>query len=275
MSPDLPFDIIALVIDIIGANEDADLLKELALVSHSFFQICSKHLFATIELRDLPGYHIASPKKGFAKLLKSRPDVVRYIRKLTYKVSRPAYIFQDDDHLLSSILLHLLPSFSRLNCLAISASSLDWNTLDTSLTSALIHLMHLPTINHIDLSYIQNFPLFSLTLSVNLHRLDICRLTLHNPLKEDFPEILVGMMPKIREFHASVSSQLTRKLLHAKRQDGQPAFNFMDLRQFTTELHQIESDDERDIQYLLQNAKLLESFDLFVGDGRSIPVHAI
>ena len=39
MSSVLPFDIIALIIDIVGENQDTNLLKELALVSHSFLQI--------------------------------------------------------------------------------------------------------------------------------------------------------------------------------------------------------------------------------------------
>ena len=267
MSPDLPFDIIALVIDIVGANKNTDLLKELALVSHSFLQICSKHLFATVELRDyedVPGRHLSSSKTGFVKLLKSRPDVVRFIRKLTYRVSAaPSPIFQENDHLLSSILLHLLPSFSRLNSLAISASRLNWNNLDTSLTSAFLRLMHLPTINHIHLSYIDNFPLSSLTTCVNLRLLSIIQLhTL------DFPEI-VEMMPKIRVFRTSGSCQLTRKLLHAKRQDGQPAFNFMDLRRISATLNDFESGDW-DIQHLLQNAELLESFFLYIGQSGSI-----
>ena len=79
MSPVLPFEIITLIIDIVGENEDTNLLKELALVSHSFLQICSKHLFAVIELDDA----CLSSKRGFVKLLKSRPEVVEYIRKLT------------------------------------------------------------------------------------------------------------------------------------------------------------------------------------------------
>ena len=87
MSPVLPFDIIALIIDIVGENEDTNLLKELALVSYFFHQNCSKHLFATIELHDAdPDNRIASSKKGFVKLLTSRPDVVKHIRKLTYEV---------------------------------------------------------------------------------------------------------------------------------------------------------------------------------------------
>ena len=175
MSPVLPFEIITVIIDIAGEDKDIGLLKELALVSHSFLQICSKHIFATVELRDyvdVPSDQFSSSKKGFIKLLISRPDVVRYIRKLTYRVSR-AQICRDYDHLLSSILLHLLPSFSSLNYLAISASSVNWNNLDTSLTSAFLRLMHLPTINHIHLSYIGNFPLLSLAPCVNLRLLDI------------------------------------------------------------------------------------------------------
>ena len=85
----LPFDIIAQIIDTVGENKETNLLKELALVSHCFHQICCKHLFATIDLHDAdPDYALASSKKKFVKLLRSRPDVVIYIRKLTYKVGK-------------------------------------------------------------------------------------------------------------------------------------------------------------------------------------------
>ena len=121
MSPVLPFDILTLIIDIVGENKETHLLKELALVSHSFLQICSNHLFATVELHDGdPRHHVASSKKGIVKLLKSLPDasVVNYIRKLTYKVGYNKI----DDHLLTPILLNFLPTFSRLNCFTITAS---------------------------------------------------------------------------------------------------------------------------------------------------------
>ena len=155
MSPVLPFDIFALIIDIVGENKDTKLLKELALVSHSLHQICIKHLFANVDLYEYS-------KKGFVKLVKSRPNVVYYIRKLTYKVSSK----NSDDHLLAPILSNFLPTISRLNCLAINGSNFHWKELDSSLTSAFLHLMSLPTINHIDLSYIKNFPLSSFASSV-------------------------------------------------------------------------------------------------------------
>ena len=282
MSPVLPFDIIALIIDIVGENKDKNLLQELALVSQFFLQICSKYLFSTAELHDaVPKRHIASSKKGFVKLLKSRPDVVKYIRKLTYKMenNNPFHSPQisptnsslvNDDYLLSPILPNFLRTIAHLDCLTITASKLDWNTLDSSLTSALLHLMHLPTINHIDLSFIQNFPLSSLTASVNLRRLDIFYLTHFDPDGDDgsFETVQSETMPNIREFHTSGSDLVTTKLLRVKRQDGRPAFNFMDLRRLS--ISSIRAKDEWNIRHLLQNAKLLENLDLSVGRFQSL-----
>ena len=91
--------------------------------------------------------------------------------------------------------------------------------------------MHLPTINYIDLSCNRGFLLSSFTPSVNLvYRLDILFLGLSE--EKDFLEIVIPSetMPRIREFHTLVSSSLTTALLHAKNQDGQPAFDLTDLR---------------------------------------------
>ena len=178
-----------------------------------------------------------------------------------------------DDHLLSPILSNFLPTLSRLNCLAINASNLDWNALDSSLTSAFLHLMSLPTINHIDLSYIRNFPLSSLTSSVNLLRLDILCLTRFEYFDyhgEDnfFKTVQSETMPKIREFNTSGSYLLTMKLLDVKGQDGQPAFNFMDLRQLSMSFIHLE--EKRNIRCLLENAKLLERLHLSVDIGLSL-----
>ena len=249
----------------VGENKDINLLKELALVSHAFLQICNKHLFATVKLHDaVPEHHVASSKKEFVKLLLSRPYVVKYIRNLTYKVSinhgiRGFYPCSDhDDRLLSPILPNLLRTISRLNCLKISASVLNWNKLDFSLTSAFLHLMHLPTINHIDLSSIINFPLSSLTPSVNLLRLGMSCV---DPLLEGGSDKFVvqsEMMPKIREFHTSESVQMTMKLLRAERQDGRPAFNFIDLRRLSIS----SCYPKWSVLYLLQKAKLLEHLSI-------------
>ena len=278
MSPVLPFDIIALIIDNVG-EDDTNILKELALVSHSFLEISSKYLFATIELHDADSkHHVASSKKGFVKLLRSKPDVVKYIRNLTYNIERdhvqsqlpqfsPHLNIDNDDNLLSPILPNILRTISRLNCFKISASLLDWNHLNASLTSAFLHLMHLPTTNHIDLSSINNFPLPSLTLSVGLLRLDMSRLICSDVdrLEEDgSPEFVVQseMRFKIREFHTTDSSQVTMELLHTKMQDGRPAFNLMYLRRLS--LSSISLEDNENMRYLLQNAKSLEKLHLCI-----------
>jgi hypothetical protein len=72
--------------------------------------------------------------------------------------------------------------------------------------------------------------------------------------------VLSKMMPKIREYHATKSSLLTAKLLRAKTQDGRPAFNFMDLRRLS--ISPVVGDEEWNLHYFLQNAKLLENLHL-------------
>ena len=270
MSPVLPFDVIVQIIDTIAENEDTNLLKELALVSHCFHQICSKHLFATIELHDAhPKYHVPSSKKGFVKLLKSRPEVVNYIRKLIYIMYGDRLLsfrflssdLKSEDDLLSPILPNFLRTISHLNCLTIDASNMAWNEINPSVASALFHLMHLPTINHIDLSSIRNFPMSSLIPSVNLLRLDLYKL---DPLEEKIV-VQSEMIPKIREFHISRCPLMTTEVLDTKTQDGRLAFSFMDLRRLSTSL-----DDMQKVRYLLQNAKLLEKLHLTVEYGQSL-----
>ena len=152
------------------------------------------------------------------------------------------------------------------------SSNFHWSALDSSLTSAFLHLMSLPTINHIDLSYIKKFPLSSLTLSVNLLQLDILCLTCFKYFdhEEDnfFKTVQSEMMPKIREFHTWDSYQLTKNLLDVKGQDGRPVFNFMDLRRLSISFFYYE--DKRNIQCLLETAKLLERLHLEVDIGQSL-----
>ena len=127
--------------------------------------------------------------------------------------------------------------------------------------------MRFPTINHIDLSNIINFPISSLPRSVNLHRLDMDSLSMSN---FDHLGIVIDleMILKIREFHTSDSYLSTTQLLHAKMQDGRPAFSFMDLRRLWIFL--MESEDEQNFRYLLQNAKLLEKLHISVFPGQAL-----
>ena len=79
--------------------------------------------------------------------------------------------------------------------------------------------------------------------------------------------VQLEMAPKILEFHATESSLLTTKLLHAKRHDGRPAFNFMDLKLLW--MYLIDFEDEQNLRHLLRNAGLLEKLCLSV-DSRSL-----
>jgi hypothetical protein len=128
--------------------------------------------------------------------------------------------------------------------------------------------MRFPTINHIELLEIYNFPVLILTSIVNLHRLDIIS-NPRNPSPHGEDEVVQPeISPKIREFNVKGSFRTTMRLLHAKRQDGQPCFNFVDLRRLSMSF--TSSEDERNIRYLLQNAQLLEKLQLYIDRGVSI-----
>ena len=100
-----------------------------------------------------------------------------------------------------------------------------------------------------------------------MHRIDLFRIS-HYHSEDGSPEIVQSeLVSKIREFHTSDSSRLTTKLLYGKMQDGRPAFNFMDLRRLSVHLT---IEDEPNIQYLLQNAKLLEELHLSVVFGHGL-----
>ena len=119
--------------------------------------------------------------------------------------------------------------------------------------------MHLPprAIDHIEISYIQKFPLSSLIPCVNLFRLDVLYLG-HDD--DSFETVPSEVMPKLREFRTTGSSLLAMKLLYTKLQYGRPALNLTNLRRLS--LFPEDFEDKSSIQYLLQRAKLLEEVRL-------------
>ena len=128
MSPVLSFDILALINLISLENpktriSSRSLLWSLIPTSRSIENIY-------LPLSNLHGANsrLATSKKRFVRLLKSRLDVINYIRKLTYEVCHKAHD-NEDDHLLSPTLSNFLPTVSRLNCLTITASQRDWSNL--------------------------------------------------------------------------------------------------------------------------------------------------
>ena len=286
-SPAFPFDIISLIIDVVGENEDIDLLKELALVSHSFLQLSTKHIFANIDLRKSQK---PCSKRGFIELVNNRPDVVRYIRKLDYEIDKDDLSespqssptnssLDDDDDQLFPILSNLLATIPSLSSLIIDGSNKNWGSVDSSLTSTFLHLMHLPTIKFIGLESIKNFPGYGLFGSENLHRLEIRQMVLDSHLSDDEDGtlglvLLSEVMPKIRELIISEAYELTAKLLLAKMENGLPAFKFVDLRLLSFALTQ--SEDIRVFQHFIHNARFLEKLLLSTTHNYSlVGLHAV
>ena len=147
--------------------------------------------------------------------------------------------YSDDYDLLSPILPNSLRTIPLLTCLTITVEYAA--TLDSSLTSALLHLMHLSTIYYIEISSIRNVPLSGSHF-------------IWQPASTEYiPSIrrrergwLFGNCPVREEFCTFYSSLVTTKLLHAKVQAGRPAFNFMDLRRLSMSFFRSEDEQKWD-----------------------------
>ena len=164
--------------------------------------------------------------------------------------------YSDDYDLLPPILPNSLRTIPQFTCLIIAAEYAA--TLDSSLTSTLLHLLNLPTIKHIEISFFRNSPLSSLTSSAYLF--DVRR-------KDGFLEIIQSEK-MLREFRTYDSSLVMTNLLHAKLRDSRPAFNFMDLRRLS--ISSTWSEEEQKYSNILQNAKFLEKLHLSVNSFRSM-----
>ena len=128
--------------------------------------------------------------------------------------------------------------------------------------------MHLPTINRIDLTFINNFPVSGLIPCVNLLRLDIFQMEC---VKEGPSPVFVvqsEIMPKIRELYISEAFLLMVKLLLARMQNGQPAFRFTNLRLLSISITRIE--EKRIFQYLLLNARCLQKLIVSTGQDQTL-----
>lgn len=218
--PSLPYDIAAHIVDILAAQGDLAAVKNASLASSALLHLSRRHIFHTI-----PTYTdlLRSLKRPFISLLLSNPAIAQYIRILHYEV-------HPDDHQLSPLLPTLLQTISHLECLRMSSATdsygkFDWTTIDPLLQSALLHLMHLPTLTRFDIARARNIPISALAPCINLKQLDISYITVA-PSEELGAPSAPAQTPRILHFRTDSSQTAVGKLLRARWKDGHPVLDF-------------------------------------------------
>jgi hypothetical protein len=130
-----------------------------------------------------------------------------------------------------------LRKLTKLKSLTIwhnTENKLKWGT-HWPMRPALLHLMQLPTLSHLKLWWIENFPISDLIHSSSLKHLEIEKVDF---AEEDVVPPSTAPLPRksvlLREYNVGLrSASATKKLVEAKRPDGLPVVDFTELTKVT------------------------------------------
>ena len=228
----LPLEIEETIFDLLAEDDDDDsesALKACSLVCHAFLSICRKHtIFRSIVLS--VNAHHAAPLRAthaFEILLRERPEIANYIRKLDYTVEDST----------SPTIQESLKRISRLQILRIQPydrRGSNWS--NNPIRPALLHLLHLPTLIHFNVTRFSNFVVSDLIPCVNLKYLHIGHHTT-GAAETTFPAALSERPIQLNEIVAEIrTGTVITKLCTARRPDGQPLIDFGSLAKITMTL---------------------------------------
>ncbi|KDR66871.1 hypothetical protein GALMADRAFT_258745 [Galerina marginata CBS 339.88] len=161
----LPLEVVLTVLDILAQDDQEFLsLKACSFVCKTFLHQCRKHIFASISV---DGRKLVSPKPNttsLIRLLSTTPEIADHIRKLVCCITREEFDRQS--------LPGVLEKINKLEFLSIRWPGLERRWNHNPLRPALLHLLHLPTLVHLELRKIEDFEVLDFLPCTNLKELD-------------------------------------------------------------------------------------------------------
>ena len=259
----IPLDVYGLIIDSLAEDgKELTTMRACSLVSRAFLHLSRKHIFASVRINN-PLRRTSPSIDKFVHLIERNPEIGEYVRKFDYCIAT-------HDHIPRT--LSKLTKLKSLTLWHHTENKLVWRT-DWPMRSALFHLMQLPTLSHLKLRWITNFPVSDLIHSSSLKHLEIDYIDF--AAEDAVPPSTTPLPPKsvfLRKYSAGLrSASATRKLVEAKRPDGLPIVDFTELTKVTASWDNQE--DINVIQPIFMQAKQLKEIDLtsklppFVGKG--------
>ncbi|KIM42257.1 hypothetical protein M413DRAFT_129962 [Hebeloma cylindrosporum] len=242
----LPLEIEEIILNFLAEDDNNhSALKACSLVCQAFLPICRKHIFGSIVINDTSHRPVpAASTYAFQRLLRDSPEITDYIRKLDYTfefelfesgVLGPGY--SDSPPYQES-----LEQISRLEFLTVrngNWAKFDWN--NNPIRPALLHLLHLPTLSHLNVTSFNNFMLSDLIPCVNLKYLHICLHTT-GAAETTFPSPSLPEHPPIqlKEFITdSRTGDVVTQIFAARRTDGQRLIDFGSLAKITMNIDRL------------------------------------
>ena len=184
----VPLDIIENIIDILINDYDGlECIKAFSLTCRAILPLCRTHMFSFIRIfinadTRIDVKEMAHSSTAFEQLLLETPEIATYILQLEITLngtmSESTHFF---DHVPQLTRLQSLD----LNCFDFESlwSPTHWNDIPSSIQRTLLIFIHLPTLTHLTLGWIQDFPISNLTPCNNLKRLsakELCLTSKHD-----------------------------------------------------------------------------------------------
>ncbi|KAF8801607.1 hypothetical protein BYT27DRAFT_7147106 [Phlegmacium glaucopus] len=179
MIPVLPLDIIGNIVDIlVNDNEKGfQCVKALSLTCKFFLPLCRKHIFSSITITTSNALVGWRSGKAFGELLSTTPEIAGHVRKLRIRPYDPRSVPRHP-------FVQVPRQLTRLESLTILEHGTfyhthgDWKCIPLSMRHLLLDFIHIPTLNHLDLRSLRNFPISHLMASPNLKHLSTTNLFL-------------------------------------------------------------------------------------------------
>ncbi|KJA14249.1 hypothetical protein HYPSUDRAFT_49339 [Hypholoma sublateritium FD-334 SS-4] len=167
-----PFDILAYITDVLGAEWDKETLRALSQTCKFMALLCRRYIFSSISLSS------AGEETDLIRLLHRSPDITRRIRKLKYFVEHKS----TSEHILAilEVMRRSQPPFLQSITLT-SFGWADWVEVNEPTKSLLISLIQLPTVTHLDLGLVHNFPFPALSLCSGLTDISVSQVSEATP----------------------------------------------------------------------------------------------
>ena len=165
MKTTVPFDILAHITDIVNADSDKATLRALSLTCKFMVPLCRRHLFSFVRLSNTAEEEEKEKEKGLIHFLSGSPETTCHIKRLTCVIDAELHIYEQ---MIDILEVMRTQSTSLWSITITSTEGLDWNLLRGPIKSLLISLIQLPTVNHLSLGPMKNFPLAALSLCSGL-----------------------------------------------------------------------------------------------------------
>lgn len=192
----------------------------------------------------------------FAQLIKDSPAIAHYVRDLLYEVE-PA-------HFADSLLPSAFQNLTKLRKLNLTGD--DWLAIPSSLRSSLLYLIHLPTIDSLDLGPLPNLCHCELLPCTNVKVLSLCFYDDDHsrPSETTLPTLLTKPIQPEEIFVDGIGNKFCLAMLKTHDSQGNSMLNFNELKEF--KLRDIDRlNDLSEVYKLVKNAPYLERISISGG----------